>query len=169
MRALWIAAILAILASSSWAQPPETITPDSTIELGMGESKTLRFHDAIKSAGTVTKDIALVTAQSDRTITITGIGPGETTVIAYGDTGQTVFLATISVAPSRGQLVKVYGLRKGDFIGVYCNETGCGRPDLDKKLLNGGRDPDEPASTSVTETVPTGGGGFISKTDRFGR
>lgn len=83
--------------------------------------------------------------------------------------GHIIYTATVAVAPTAGHLVKLYGhTHTKGFIGYYCSETGCGRADLDRKLANGGRDPDDPTAQSVTVTRPIGGGGAVSTTNQYG-
>jgi len=169
--------ILAILAFSGTglaiAQPnaaPEILQPQDQIELAIGESRTLQFREPFEKAGTGTEGIAQIVPQSDRTLTVSGITSGQTSFYVQGPKGDLVYLATVIVAPAAGHLVKLYGRSDiKDFVGYYCSEIGCGRADLDKTLANGGRDPSEPVSQSVTVRQPTEGGGFTEKTKVYGR
>lgn len=150
------------------ALEPEVIQPNGALNLVVGEARTLKFQEAFKSATAAVKNVVDIIPQSDHTLTITGVEPGETVMFLQDDGGRSIYTAAISVAPSPGHLVKIYGKTSTkDFVGFYCSSTGCGRADLDKKASNGGRDPDEPASQSVTVTHPTQGGGIITRTRRY--
>lgn len=156
------ALVLLLLSGPAWAQPPQIVQPEDRIELGVGESKTLKFQHPFKSFDSAIPDVIKFLPQSDRQLTLTGSSLGQTLLFIHDDQDNVVYTATVIVTPSPGHLVKLYG-RRGvkDFVGWYCSDTGCGRADLDKKLANGGRDPDDP--TAVTVTQPTGGGGSITR------
>jgi hypothetical protein len=167
MKRLVLAAAL-LLSHSAFAQPPEIVQPEDQIELAVGEARTLKFHETFQKVGTVTEGVAQIMPQSDRTLTVSGLAPGQTLMFVHSEKGDLIYTAAIAVTPTSGHLVKHYG-RRGvkDFVGYYCSETGCGRADLDKKLANSGRDPDEPTAQSVTVTRPTGDGGAVSTTNQY--
>jgi hypothetical protein len=169
-----IAVILALLCAGAGAmaqpnRPPEVIQPQDQIELAIGESRTLQFSGPFQRAGTATEGIARILPQSDRTLTVSGVGPGQTAMFVHGTQGDVIYSAIVIVAPSGGHLVKFYGRDTKDFTGYYCSETGCGRANLDKTLANGGRDPDEPTAQAVTVTRPLEGGGAVSTTNQYRR
>jgi Flp pilus assembly secretin CpaC len=80
--------VLGLLAAApALAQPPEIVQYDDQIDLAVGESKTLKFHEAFKTAGTVTENIASIFPQSDRTLTISGLSPGQTLMFVQAEQG----------------------------------------------------------------------------------
>ncbi|SFJ72328.1 pilus assembly protein N-terminal domain-containing protein [Bradyrhizobium sp. cf659] len=157
-----------LMAGPALAQPPEILEPKDTIDLAVGESRTLVFEKPFKDPTVVTHGTAELIPQTDRKLTVSGLAPGRTLLIV-NQPGEEPYMAAINVTPSSGHLIKFYGTGGKDYIGWYCSETGCGRADLDKKLANGGRDPDEPSAESVTVTRPTQDGGTVSTTKQYGR
>jgi hypothetical protein len=151
------------------SQTPQVVAPDEQIELAIGESRTLKFSDSIQSAHTTAKGVAEIVPQTDRIVTVSGVAPGQTLMWVQDTTGRTTYTATITVSAGIGHLVRIYRSDKKDFIGFHCNETACGRADLDVRLANGGRDPDEPVSQSITITRPTGDGGALTTTNQYRR
>lgn len=166
MRSLIIALGL-LIAAPALAQPPAIVESNDVIDLAVGESRTLVFEKAFKDPMLVTHGTAELIPQTDRTLTVAGLAPGRTLMIV-NQPGEEPYVAAINVTPSSGHLVKLYGVGGKDYIGWYCSQTGCGRADLDKKLANGGRDPDDPSAVSVTETRPTRDGGTMSTTKQYG-
>lgn len=157
---LFFALIVLMVSGAAWAQPPEVLPVEDYIEMGVGDSRTLRFKEPFKTPGTAS-DIVQIIPHTDHVLTITGLAAGQTFFYVRDDQERIFYTATISILQGAGHLVKIYGHRGRDFRGYYCNDAGCGRSDLDKKLANGGRDPDEPNAISVTQ--PTGGGGYTTR------
>ncbi|MET3332478.1 MULTISPECIES: pilus assembly protein N-terminal domain-containing protein [Bradyrhizobium] len=156
-----------LMAGPVLAQPPAIVEPKDVIDLSVGESRTLVFDKPFNNPVVVTRGTAELIPQTDRTLTVAGLAPGRTLIIV-NQSGEEPYVAAINVTPSSGHLVKLYGMGGKDYIGWYCSETGCGRADLDKKLANGGRDPNEPSSVTTTVTRPTADGGTISTTKQYG-
>lgn len=161
MKRLALALLALLLSGGALAQPPQIVQSEGLIELGVGESKTLRFQHPFKSWDQAIPDVVKFLPQSDRQLTVTGASIGRTLMFVFDDQGGVTYSATINVIPVPGHLVRIYGKQGKDFVGYYCSDTGCGRADLDKKLANGGRDPDDP--TTIFTTQPLRGGGTITK------
>lgn len=153
-----LALLLLLLSGPAWAQAPQILKSDARIEIGgIGESQTLRFPQPYKSFETVPKGVVNLLPQSDRQITLTGTEAGQALMYIYDDQDRVMYTATVSVLLGLGHSVKLYGSRRGskDYVGYYCNDASCGRADLDKR--SGGRDPDDPVATTVTQPLPGGG------------
>jgi hypothetical protein len=160
-----LALVFLLLAGNAWAQPPEILEPEDRIELGVGESRTLKFEQPFKSWDSAIPDIVKLLPQSDRQLTVTGTALGTTLMFIHDEQGSVIYTATVSVLPSAGHLVKIYGNRRGrssskDFVSYFCTETGCGRADTDK--------PEDPTVLSITQTRPSEGGGSDAVTRQYG-
>jgi hypothetical protein len=133
MRRLALAFLL--LSGAAWAQPQEVPT-EGQISLSVGQVKAFRFDQPIGRVDFMNKGTAEAVPQSDRQITIGGLGTGITQMFVFSPEGRQIYSAEIIVAPEPGHIVKIYGTGKNDdlnagFASVYCDELGCGRPDKD--------------------------------------
>lgn len=146
MRAIFIGLLL-LLSGLAYAEQPQDITPTETINLAVGQTRVLRFQEPIKQAGAASDGVVQVTAQTDRRLSLTGIGAGATVLSVYDDQGNEIYNATVVVGQEVGRIIRMYGTSK-DYVGFYCTETACGRAD---KELNGARD------VSSTSYVTPGG------------
>ena len=151
-----------LMAGSALAAPPQVVKPEGQIEIGVGESRTFRFDEPFKSFDTTNQDVLKILPQSDRTLTVTGVGLGQTLLFILDEQNSVIYSATVFVQPGHGRLVKLYGAgsKNKDFVGWYCNGVGWGRANLDK--------PDDPTSEAVTVTRPTDAGGSVSVTKQYG-
>lgn len=162
--------LISFSAMAQPKQPPRILQHQENIDLTIGESRTFEFAEPFGRIGTATEGVAVVLPQSDRQLTISGLKAGQTTMFVQGTQGD-MYLATVTVTPGSGHLVRFYGYPRDvtkDYIGFYCSEFGCGRADQDKVAANGGRDPDEPTMKETTVTRPLPGGGSTTSTRRTG-
>lgn len=158
MRSLSAVLGAIFVCGMAWAQPPEIVEPEDQIQLGIGEARTLKFHEPFTRAGTVTENIAQILPQSDRTLTVSGMASGQTLMFVHDEKGNLIYSATISVTPSTGHLVRLYGgtrdkdtaMRGLDYAGYYCTELTCSRADGDKPMPSG-------QATTITRPIPNGG------------
>lgn len=132
------------------AEEPEEIPIEGSHQIGVGESKSLRFSSTLKTVTVTSVGIVEATAQTDRVITVTGVMAGVTTLLVYGDDGRRIYSALISVNPDTGHVVRLYGNARSDsgggtkdYVGFYCNSVFCGRSDKDLP----------PASSTQTTTT----------------
>lgn len=158
-----LALLLLLLGGPTWAQTPQIVQTEDRIELGVGESKTLRFQRPYKSFDSAIPGVIKFLPQSDRQLTVTGTTLGTTLMFIHDDRENVIYAATVSVLPEPGHLVKIYARDVKDFVGFYCTDTGCGRADPDLAAK------DQPSSVSVTERVPRPGGGFIEQQKNYNR
>ncbi len=160
MRGIVLAGTLAFgLCGVAWAQPepaPQEIEPDATIDIAVGEGKTLRFRSPITSVNVAIEGVARAIPQSDQILTVVGVAPGQTMLLVYGQNSQRIYTANVVVNSDVGRSVKLYGqhmtadgLNKlQDYVGYYCTPTTCSRADKDKP-------PQPPVQTTVTRGTTT--------------
>lgn len=149
-------ALLAALlfSGAAFAQPqPIEVLPDGYISLARGQTKILQFDESISKITIVQKGIIDTEPLTDRQISVAGVAQGVTMFVVFGQGGKQLYSATVSVTPEPGQLVKIYGLDEknqdvggGGYSAVWCNDRGCGRPDIDL-----------PKPTSIVVERVTGG------------
>lgn len=136
------AAVYAAMTVSGFAQspqPPRELTPSSTLDMHVGQTKVLQFSEPFGSGQIVfsQKDIVdPIPPQNDRQLAFIAKTPGITRLYVNGSDGRTLFDAEIIVSPDRGRLVRIYNTGKNDdlnagYVGVYCDQFGCSRPDKD--------------------------------------
>ena len=61
------------------AEEPEEIPVEGNLQIGIGESKSLRFASSVKTISVTSAGVVEATAQTDRVITLTGVASGVTT------------------------------------------------------------------------------------------
>lgn len=131
-----IIAVIALLwAGAAMAQPPQEVTPEFTISIGLGQTRVYRFDEPFDRINVISKGIVTATAQTDHQLSLVGDAVGETYIYVYGPSG-TLMEAALMVTPEKGHVVKMYGTGRNEdvnagFVMTYCNEFGCGRPDKD--------------------------------------
>jgi len=158
------ALLLLLLSGPAWAQTPTELAPTDRVILSAGQSKVFEFKQTFGPIFVPGgNDIAAARPLADnRTLSITGMGPGETPIFVYDSVGKEIWRATITVGQEPGRVVRFYDGRSKDYTGYYCSEVFCGRAD---KELDGKRDP---SGVSFTTRTPTGGGGFNESTKVYG-
>lgn len=154
MKRLILAAFL-LTAGPAWAQPMEEIVAADTVEVRVQQTRTFVFDRPVSSVVLSATGVAEAVPESDRTLNIRGLKPGRILMTAYGDGGRVVHRSNILVLQAGGY-VRIYGQGNGsggktkDFVGFYCDGSGCGRADSDV--------PSVPFSTTITETIQQPGG-----------
>jgi Flp pilus assembly secretin CpaC len=131
-----LAFVFLLLSGSAWAQPPQEIETSDQISVGVGQAKVFRFDEPFGRIDFMPKDTADAVPQSDRQLSIIGIKAGISQMFVFSPDGKQIYSAAVTVSPEPGRLVKIYGTGKNDdlnsgFIAVYCDASGCGRPDKD--------------------------------------
>lgn len=145
-RLIYLGFLLA--TGSALAQPLEEIIASETIGIRVQQTRTFTFSSPVKEIKLADAGVAAILPESDRTFNFRGLAQGQTLMTAYGQNGNVIYRANISVQQEFGY-VKIYGLgRTKDFNGYYCTEAGCGRGDKDI--------PPTPLSTTVSESRPDG-------------
>jgi hypothetical protein len=155
-RLVLVAALL--LSGGAYAQPPEELTADDTIELQVGQTRTFTFDQSVREFILVTDGIAKVTPRNDRTFSIEALNPGQVLAIASASDGREIHRMNIAVA---GHMVKIYGYSRDetkDYIGYLCTETGCGRADPDTA---------QPGSQSTAVTKRNRNGDLVTTTKNY--
>ncbi|MBR0875461.1 pilus assembly protein N-terminal domain-containing protein [Bradyrhizobium tropiciagri] len=133
-RIVLIAAAL-LMSGGVFAQPREVI-PTDQISLARGQIKVLIFDEQIGRINVVGKGIIEAEPQTDKQLSIEGIGSGSSQIFVFSNDGKQIYSAAVVVTAELGRLVKIYGNSKNDDPSaghtlVWCNEFGCGRPDGD--------------------------------------
>ncbi|MGC0389354.1 pilus assembly protein N-terminal domain-containing protein [Bradyrhizobium sp. USDA 241] len=115
MKRLVFAALFACLATSGAFAQPEEIGPEEVVSLVVGNEKVLSFPKDITDVIVVNDGIVRARAHTQRTISLTAIGPGATNIMFLGSGGQRVYHAQIVVGPAMypdkepGHVVRIYG------------------------------------------------------------
>lgn len=158
-RLLFVCSIsIAAFTPQLHAQPqdgrPQEVVAVDTIQIRTDQTRTFMLDQAIGRIALSSDDVALVTPETDRTVTIKGLKPGSALLTFYAPDGHVIHRSNISVEQSAG-VVRIYGGRdRGesakDYLGFYCTSLGCGRADPDK--VPPPRDPSVPNETTITET-----------------
>ena len=135
MKRLVLIAAALTLSSGAFGQPREVI-PTDQISLARGQIKVLVFDEQIGRINVVGKGIVEAEPQTDRQMSIEGIGSGSSQLFVFSKDGKQIYSAAVMVTAELGHLVKIYGHSKNDDLNaghtlVWCNEFGCGRPDGD--------------------------------------
>jgi hypothetical protein len=147
-----------LLSGGAFAQPPEELTADDTIELQVGQTRTFTFDRSVKEFVIVADGIAKVTPRTDRTFSIEALNPGSVLAIASAADGREIHRMNIAVA---GHMVKIYGFSRDetkDYIGYLCTDTGCGRADSDAA---------QPGSQSTAVTKRNRNGDIVTTTKNY--
>ncbi len=148
MKRLVLFAFL-LAAGPSLAQPLEEVIARDTIQLRVQQSRTFVFNVQVSKITLAASGVAEVLPESDRIFNFRGLAQGQTLMTAYGQSGNVIYRANVSVLQTGG-FVKIYGQGDGrgnqtkDFVGFYCSEFGCSRGDKDL--------PPTPFSTTISET-----------------
>jgi hypothetical protein len=144
-RLIYLGFLLAI--GPALAQPLEEVIASDTMVLRVQQTRTFTFNSPVKEIKLADAGVAAILPESDRTFNFRGIAQGQTLMTAYGQNGNVIYRANISVQQEFG-FVKIYGSSTKDFVGYYCTELGCGRGDKDL--------PPPPRSTTISESRPDG-------------
>ncbi|VIO73658.1 pilus assembly protein N-terminal domain-containing protein [Bradyrhizobium ivorense] len=135
MKRLVLIVAALMLSGGAFGQPREVI-PTDQISLARGQIKVLVFDEQIGRINVVGKGIVEAEPQTDRQMSIEGIGSGSSQLFVFSKDGKQIYSAAVVVTAELGHLVKIYGNSKNDDLNaghtlVWCNEFGCGRPDGD--------------------------------------
>jgi len=160
------AAVAAAMTTQSVAQFREITGPEpsleattdvesggSVIEVSPGFARLVRFEKPISTIIVGNPEVARVTAQSDRSISIIpSSNSGTTNLIALGENGTEVFSGIIQVGGARSSLHRVEIVSKGrihEWWTYFCSPTFCHRT---KEELEGEPQP-IPTKTDSTITI----------------
>ncbi|WP_141342772.1 pilus assembly protein N-terminal domain-containing protein [Bradyrhizobium sp. USDA 3458] len=135
MKRLVLIVAALTLSDGALAQPREVI-PTDQISLARGQIKVLVFDEQIGRINVVGKGIVEAEPQTDKQMSVEGIGSGSSQLFVFSKDGKQIYSAAVVVTAELGHLVKIYGNNKNDDLNaghvlVWCNEFGCGRPDGD--------------------------------------